>query len=109
MRGSVTTEDFLNYFVLDFSGTNATAPRRKDIEALREAGVELSYEYGMSYSRNPGAALDLYYNARTELTEEELRQKLASFPHPPLITPSDPRRVTIRGCTVEHELNAMPR
>ena len=94
----------MNYFILDFSGTNETAPSQEELDGLREAGVELSHEYGMSYSSNPKAALDLFMNARTGMTLEDLEKELKRFTNPPRRVRLDsPSRKTIRGASVESE------
>ena len=75
-------------------------------DALRAAGVETSYEYGMSLSGDPKATLDLYYNARTSLSQEVMLAELQKLPYPPRIKESSPVKRTMRGRTVKEELDS---
>jgi hypothetical protein len=97
-----------SYYNIDFSGTNRTAPKKEELDALRLAGVELSHEYGMSQSAHPDAPLDLYMNARTKLSEEAFYLAINKFSYRPLVTRDSPSRVTIRKTTVEQEFNKNP-
>lgn len=94
----------MNYFTLDFSGSNATAPKKEEMTALLEVVDKISHEYSMSYSTAPQAALDYFVNARTDLEKEPLLKLLnRTFRHPPRVIEDTPSRVTIRGTTVEQE------
>lgn len=97
----------MTYYLLDFSGTNSTRPKYEELNALKETpGIQISFEYGMSLSSNPKAALDLYYNSRTTLTEELFREKLSTlFKHPPRISLDSPDRLTIRDNSVKQEID----
>jgi len=96
----------MTYYLLDFSGTNETAPTQGQLRDLREAGVETSYEYGMSLSGDPKATLDLYYNARTSLSQEALSAELQKLDYPPRIQENSSEKRTMRGRTVKEELDS---